>query len=326
MALAGLPVLSTRGATKIGSRVNGVRIGFITYSLQGLSVDEIVNAVLEIGVGEIEFTAEAAETEAGMPRPAPEVTVASPAAGAAPVKPLPDWQRVRPPWTEEQISAARNRPRAIEMRRWRLEVPMDKFRAVRRKFDNAGIDIAVMFMSMGQAVTDDEIEYSFHLAKALGARAISMVTQVNVSKRLAPFAEKHRMLVGFHGHDNTADPNEFGSIESYDEAISYGKYNGVNLDIGHFATCNYDVIDFIKKRHARITNLHLKDRKRDHGPNMPWGQGETPVKEVLQLMREQKYAFPADIELEYRIPQGSSKVAEVKKCLAFCRGALAARG
>jgi sugar phosphate isomerase/epimerase len=126
-----------------------------------------------------------------------------------------------------------------------------------------------------------------------------------------------------HGHDNVTDPNETGSLESYAKALSYGKYNGVNLDIGHFTSANYDAIAFLKEHHARITNLHVKDRKKDHGPNTVWGEGDTPIKAVLQLLKKEKYPFPANIELEYPIPEGSDRVAEVKKCFAYCKAALA---
>ena len=78
-----------------------------------------------------------------------------------------------------------------------------------------------------------------------------------------------------------------------------------------------------RSHHARITNLHLKDRKKDHGPNTPWGQGDTPIKAVLQLLKQEKYDIPANIELEYEVPPGSSLVAEMKKCLAYCKDALA---
>ena len=99
--------------------------------------------------------------------------------------------------------------------------------------------------------------------------------------------------------------------------------DGINLDIGHFTAANYDAVAFIKAHHDKITNLHLKDRKKDHGSNVPWGQGDTPIKEVLQLVKKEKYRFPANIELEYPIPQDSTLVAEMKKCLAFCKDALA---
>jgi sugar phosphate isomerase/epimerase len=68
----------------------------------------------------------------------------------------------------------------------------------------------------------------------------------------------------------------------------------------------------------------LKDRTTPaHGAkNLPWGTGDTPLKEILQVMRREKYTFPASIELEYDVPQGSDAVKEVTKCLAFCREAI----
>jgi L-ribulose-5-phosphate 3-epimerase UlaE len=135
------------------------------------------------------------------------------------------------------------------------------------------------------------------------------------------------MPIGFHGHDNVADPNETGSLESYAKALSFGKYNFVNADIGYFTAAGYDAIAFIKEHHARITNLHLKDRTRTRGSavsrNLPWGQGETPVKEVLQLLKKEKYPFPANIEMSYTVPQGSDSVTEVAKCVELCRQYLA---
>jgi hypothetical protein len=56
---------------------------------------------------------------------------------------------------------------------------------------------------------------------------------------------------------------------------------------------------------------------------MAWGHGDTPIKEVLQLMKTEKYKFPATIELEYAPPEGSDSEKEIIKCLAFAKAALA---
>ena len=39
-------------------------------------------------------------------------------------------------------------------------------------------------------------------------------------------------------------------------------YIWINLDIGHFTAGGYDAVAFIDKYHDRITNLHIKDRKK----------------------------------------------------------------
>ena len=103
------------------------------------------------------------------------------------------------------------------------------------QIDAAGIAIYAYNYSPNASFSDPEIERGFEMTKALGADIITASTTLDVAKRIAPFAEKHKMMIGFHGHDNTADPNETGSLESYAQALSYGKYNGVNLDIGYLS-------------------------------------------------------------------------------------------
>lgn len=208
-----------------------------------------------------------------------------------------------------------------DLKKWRTSASMDLFKPVKKKFDDAGIDLHLLCYNMNESITDDEIEYAFQMAKALGVRAITTSTQVSVAKRLAPFADKHKMRVGYHGHDQTSNPNEFATLESFATALETSKYASINLDIGHFTASNFDPIAYIKEHHSRISNLHLKDRKKDHGPNVPWGEGDTPIKAVLQLLKKEKYPFPANIEYEYR--GEGDPVTEVKKCLDYCKQALA---
>jgi len=321
IALAAVPLARAFGA--INSKIAGVQVGAITYSFGSMPLDDVIKAYVDIGLGEMELMSNTLETALGAPAPAPPAgRGGGRGAGRGNVPGL-GRQEVRPPMTDAEIAEARSQPRAVELRNWRLALSMDKVADVRKKINGAGVDIALLCFNMGEAVTDEEMDYAFKVAKALGARAISTSTRMTVAKRVAPIAESHKMMIGLHGHDNVTDPNETGSLESYAKALSYGKYNGVNLDIGHFTSANYDAIAFLKEHHARITNLHVKDRKKDHGPNTVWGEGDTPIKAVLQLLKKEKYPFPANIELEYPIPEGSDRVAEVKKCFAYCRAALA---
>src|SRR5579864_5390059 len=325
IAIAAVPLATA--LANINSRFGGVEIGAITYSFREIhELDPIIKMMTGIGLGEVELMSNHAETAAGAPAPPARPSQArGPAANAGAAKstsasrPAPR-RGPRPPMTEEQIAAARARNQ--ELRDWRLSVSMDKFKEVRQRFDTAGIDLHLLCFNMNEAITDEEIEYAFEMAKALRAKAITTSTQVSVSKRIAPFADKHKMMGGFHGHDATDDPNEFATPESFATAMSYSKYHGVNLDIGHFTSGNYDAVAYIKEHHARITNLHLKDRLKDHGGNVPWGQGDTPIKEVLLLLKKEKYPLPANIEYEYGKP-GMDTVAEVTKCLQFCKDALA---
>jgi sugar phosphate isomerase/epimerase len=327
IALAGLPVsLAMRGTWD--APINGVQIGAITYSFRSIPDPvEIIKAMAQIGLTEVELMSNHAEALAGAPSqgrggPGAGRAAAPPAAvpAAAPAQTPPGQAggRGRANLTpEQQAELAR---RQEELKQWRASVSMDKFAAVRKQFNDAGIEVRLLCYNMSRTIEDAEIDYAFQMAKALGVKAMSSTTQVSVSKRVAPFADKHQVMVGFHGHSNLTDPDEFAKPESFATAMSYSKYFGVNLDIGHFTAANYDPIPYIQEHHDRITNLHLKDRKKDQGANVPWGQGDTPIKQVLQLLREKKYDIPANIEYEY---QGADTVAEIAKCYQFCKDALA---
>ena len=228
----------------------------------------------------------------------------------------------RTPLTPEQ-QAARDAAQA-KLVKWRADANDATWKAVRKKFNDAGIDVALLCYNMSDSMKDEDIEYGFSMAKGLGVKGITTSTTLTMAKRIAPIADKHKLLVGYHGHDATNDPNQTATLESYDTLMGYGKYNGINLDIGHFTAANYDAVAFIEKHHDKITNLHVKDRKKDHGPNVAvWGTGDTPIKPVLQLLKKNKYPFPANIELEYQIPAGSNLIAEMKKCLAYLETCLA---
>jgi len=208
-----------------------------------------------------------------------------------------------------------------DLHKWRTTVSMDHFHAVRKKFDDAGILLYAYNYSFRPDYSDEEIARGFEMAKALGVGIITASSTLSVVDRVDREAQKAKVKVGFHGHDNTKDPNEFSTPESFEKAMAgRSKYINVNLDIGHFFAAGYDPVDFLEKHHARIVTLHIKDRKRNHGPNMPFGQGDTPIKPVLQLLESKRYRIPANIEYEY---DGADTVAEVRKCLEYCKAALA---
>lgn len=206
------------------------------------------------------------------------------------------------------------------LRKWRLTVSLDEFRDIRKKFDQAGILLYAYNYSFRDDFTDAEIARGFEMAKALGVKYITASSTITAAARVAPLAEKNKIVVGMHGHSNIKNPNEFAKPESFDAAMKLSKYLAVNLDIGHFFAAGYDPVAYIEQHHDRIVTLHLKDRKKNDGDNMPFGQGETPIKEVLQLLKRRKYRIPANIEYEYA---GGDTVVEVRKAFDYCKSALA---
>jgi len=196
------------------------------------------------------------------------------------------------------------------------EAQLAKCVELRKMYNDAGVNIHIHKMGFGQS--DEQIEFSFLVAKALGCIGITTERSEPLAKRLAPFADKHKVWVAFHNH-----AGNLPVMDKNDPILEHGEFIGYNFDVGHYvAGAKKSPIPVIEKYHKRMVSLHLKDRTAAGG-NLPWGKGETPLKEILQLMRKEKWTFPADIELEYAVPKDSNPVAEVGKCVQFCREALA---
>jgi sugar phosphate isomerase/epimerase len=205
-----------------------------------------------------------------------------------------------------------------DLRKWRETVAMDHFHLVRAKLSRAAIALSAYNISFRDDFSDAEIERGFEMAAALGAPLITSSSNVRTTARVAPIAERRKMLVGMHNHSRI-DANEFATAQSLVDALKAGPYIAVNLDIGHFTAANQDAVAFLQEHHDRIVTLHLKDRKRDQGENMPFGRGDTPIKAVLELLQAQGWPIPANIEYEYK---GHNSLDEVARCIEYCGNAL----
>ena len=305
-AAAALPL---RLLAKPNSNFGGVRVGInAPYSFRGMpaGADDVLKYLIELGLSTVELRSQPIEAALGAP--------VSPSPFAAGIP-----RRARR--TPEQEEAARAAAQALE--KWRLAAPVDRAKHLRRKWNDAGVEIEIVKFDAVDRMKDEVVDYAFALAKAVGARAISCEIPVSRTKWLGEIAARHKMRVGYHGHGEVKNPEAFATPESWERSMSYSRYNCINLDIGHFtAGNNTSPIPFIQKHADRITHIHLKDRKLNDGPNMPWGAGDTPIREVLQLMKREKYPFQATIEFEYQVPAGSTLMQELAKCVAFCRDSL----
>jgi hypothetical protein len=202
------------------------------------------------------------------------------------------------------------------MRKWRSTVSMDRVAAFRKKYNDAGVLIEIVKYDGIYNMPDGEVDYCFNLARTLGARAISCEIDAKHTQRIGQFADKHKLPVAYHGHATTTPAD-------WEAAFAQARYNWANLDIGHFvAGNNTSPVPFLKQHHARITHIHVKDRKMKEGPNVPFGEGDTPIVEVLRLIRDNKWPIQATIEFEYPVPTGSDRMAELVKTIEYCRKAL----
>jgi sugar phosphate isomerase/epimerase len=297
LALAALPGGKVLAAPN--SNFGGVQIGIIVSPVAlpdlPLHADELLKTLVELGINAVELQDVRVESYAGAPT------------------------HVRTPGKTEPEQVRRQAEQ--QLTDWRRSASMDKYKELREMYHRAGVNIYAFRLAIFKnKKSDAELDYFFHSARALGADHINteLSDHPEFTARLGAFAAKHKMMVGYHNHTQV-------TFTSWDTALAQSKYNGINFDVGHYAAAvSQSPVPFIEKYHDRITCLHLKDRKFgiQGGQNVPWGQGDTPLKEVLLLMRRNNYRFPAAIELEYKIPAGSTSTAEIRKCLQFCKNAL----
>jgi sugar phosphate isomerase/epimerase len=209
-----------------------------------------------------------------------------------------------------------------EIAKWRTSPQtLVDLKNVRKKFSKAGIRVYALNYSFRKSHTDEEVLHGMEMAKALGTKYLTASSTVDQADRLDELARKAGVYVAMHNHSNLKDPNEYATPQSFEKALQDNPNIMMNLDIGHFVAANFDPVDYLQKHHDRIVTLHIKDRKKNQGANVPFGEGETPIKEVLQLLKTQRWGIPAMIEYEYK---GADTVAEVRKCFEYCKNAVLA--
>ncbi|MDO6438318.1 TIM barrel protein [Cyclobacterium sp. 1_MG-2023] len=318
--IKGAPAI-IKNYNKPDSKINGVQIGCITYSFRSLpdqSAEATLKYVTDSGISAIELMGGPAESFAGIP----ESTM--------------DRGRFnnlrRKKRDGGQLSADENKEfmelqkeaedHAASVAAWRAKTDFKKFEKFRKMYKDAGVSIyAFKPGAFGMNNTDAEIAYGMKAARALGASHVTLEHPANDARtlKLGKMGEKNKMSVGYHGH--TQQTPTF-----WDTALEQSPRNALNLDAGHYIAAGYkDIFELLQKKHKRILSMHTKDRQTPANGkgNLPWGEGDTPIVELLSEIQSKKYKFPATIELEYKIPEGSDAVKEVQNCLEYCRRSLA---
>jgi sugar phosphate isomerase/epimerase len=298
----------------------GVTIGVQTYSFRTQD-DESPLAILEYikatGIKHVELMGNHAEPFAG----APTSPMDDPAKRAILIK---QWRQQELTEEEAELAVllrAEEAQFSAAMAQWRSEVDYSKFEELRDLYAANGISIYAFKPSVfGKDNTDDDIRYGMRAAKALGANHVTVEHPEDDehTARLGKIAEEEGILMAYHGHMQQTPT-------LWDTALTQSKSNSMNLDFGHYiAAENENPLQIIKDKHASISSMHLKDRQKQSngGGNLMWGTGDTPIAEVVTLIRDNGYTFPITVELEYEIPEGSDAVEEVKRSFEYIKNIL----
>jgi len=344
-AAAAGPLASDKPDSKFG----GVQIGAITYSWRSMpgGLENVIKYCKEAGVSSIELMSGDLEDYLGAPknpmsgRPAGAPAGAAPGgarpagaapggarpAGAAPggapgaARPAgaPGGGFQRQPLTPEQEAARAKYTQ--DLKDWRVGMDMTKVAAAKKLFDDAGIGIHIVKFSPARW-SDEEIEYAFKAAKAMGAKGVCDEISEEAVNKMGPIAEKHGMYAVFHNHMQFATEGF-----SYDPFLAVSPAVMMNFDSGHFfGSTGIHPNTIIEKYHDRLFSVHMKDKT---GPNTDpanqnqvWGQGEVPIADILLLIKKNNWPLYCDIELEYEIKPWSNPVKEVKTCIQYARNIL----
>lgn len=292
---------------KPNSKFGGIQLGTITYSFRSMPTDaeSVLKYCIEANISAIEMMGTTVEAFAGAPN-----------VSTAPMQPFTPGPR--PELTDEQ--KAERAKRAKDAADWRSSVSMDKFEQLRKMYKDAGVTIyAYKPNAFGPNNSDAEVDYGMRAAKALGATHVTLEIpqEAAQTKRLSDIAAKNKILVAYHGHEQQTPT-------IWDACLAESKYNALNCDLGHYTAAGFNAVELIEAKHDRIASAHLKDRQNPANgkANLVWGTGDTPIVQILQTMKKNKYKFPGTIELEYEIPAGSDAVKEVAKCVEYSRKAL----
>jgi sugar phosphate isomerase/epimerase len=199
-----------------------------------------------------------------------------------------------------------------------MAVSLDYFRAIRKRFEDAGLEIYSLSGFPGS--TEEELSRTFEIAETLGARMVTLGITLSAAKRVAPLAEKRSFLVGIQGRPNMSvtDPDVIAKPENFEEAVSLSKSYWMSFDIGDATGGGYDSLKFVEAHHDRIALLYIKDRRKDR-LSVPWGEGDTPIKETLRMVSDRKYPIRCYIDCDYKT---ANRPADVKRSFEYAKAAL----
>ena len=250
---------------KPNSLIDGVQIGTITYSYRSMpdqSAEATLKYILDSGISAVELMGGPVESFAGIPSrgggggggrgpAAAPVAVADRRGRGAPADFRPARRPARGrgttasfrhgrrggrgggarPWTRRSprpSSTAAQQEQADKLKAWRTSVSMDPFKKLRKMYNDAGVTIYA-FKQLSTNMSDEEFEYIFNVAEALGAThtTLELPTDDAQLKRIGDFAMKKKIYAAYHTHAQ-------GSMTAFDAAFALSKGNKANVDFGHW--------------------------------------------------------------------------------------------
>ena len=201
------------------------------------------------------------------------------------------------------------------------------FKALKKKFDDAGIKISAYCVNFPGDSKDDYLDRGFNGALLLGANVMTASVKKQIVPKLDQWCQKYKIKLGLHNHclgdawfkgDRT---QEFETPDDFANALKgASKYMSINLDIGHFYASGFDPVSYIQQHHSRIVSLHVKDRDKDADhTDRRFGEGATPIAETMKLLKRIKFKYAVNVEYE---PESESPVEGTRTAFEYLKRTL----
>ncbi len=201
----------------------------------------------------------------------------------------------------------------------------EKIRAVKEKFNNAGITIDCT--GVHKMVNDEQAcRKIFEYARQLGVSAVDVQPEYDALPLVDRLAEEYGIPAAIHNHG--PEDKLYAKPEMFREHLSQtSKWIGLCVDTGHYLRSRVDPLAVIDEFPDRIHGMHLKEMVRDEQTGR-WidlivGTGELNLVELFTRLK--KIGFSGFCSLEYESDPDNSTTA-LAECLAAIRKACAALG
>ena len=161
----------------------------------------------------------------------------------------------------------------------------------------------------------------FEFAKAMGLRAVT-TESVGSIDTIEKLVKEYDIMVGFHDHPRRPndpnykmwDPNYILSVVKDRDARI-----GSCADTGHWVRSNLKPVDCLRILKGRIISSHLKDLNEmgSGAHDLPYGDGVSDIRGILEELRSQGFTGNLSIEYEYH---WENSAPEVGQCIGYVRG------
>ena len=178
---------------------------------------------------------------------------------------------------------------------------------------------AVNYGVVGIPNNEPEARKVFDFARKLGLRGVTTESTESIDL-IEKLVKEYDITVGYHNHPRRPnDPNYkvwdpyyiLSLVKDRDRRI------GSCADTGHWCTSGLNPAFCMRVLAGRIMSSHMKDKNTyGEGHDVPYGQGVSGIKDMLEELKKMNFQGNISIEYEYH---WETSLPEVTECIDFVK-------